>query len=37
MTKIEALKKTIYNLENDVYDYNWIDIIYDTNYKIRTI
>ena len=23
MNKIEALKKTIYNLENDVYEYNW--------------
>lgn len=23
MTKIEALEKTIYNLENDVYEYNW--------------
>lgn len=23
MTKIEALKKTIYNLENDVYEYDW--------------
>lgn len=25
MNKIEALKKTIYNLENDVYDYRWHD------------
>ena len=25
MTKIEALEKTIYNLENDVYEYNWWD------------
>lgn len=23
MTKIEALEKTIYNLENNVYEYNW--------------
>ena len=23
MTKIEALQKTIYNLENDVYEYSW--------------
>lgn len=23
MTKIEAIKKTIYNLENDVYEYQW--------------
>jgi hypothetical protein len=23
MNKIEALQKTIYNLENDVYEYNW--------------
>jgi hypothetical protein len=23
MNKIEALEKTIYNLENDVYEYNW--------------
>lgn len=26
MTKIEALEKTIYNLENDVYEYNWWDM-----------
>jgi hypothetical protein len=25
MTKIEALEKTIYNLENDVYEYDWTD------------
>lgn len=25
MTKIEALKKTVYNLENDVYEYDWFD------------
>lgn len=25
MNKIEALKKTIYNLENDVYEYEWLD------------
>ncbi len=25
MTKIEALKKTIYNLENDVFPYKWTD------------
>lgn len=26
MTKIEALRKTIYNLENDLYNYNWCSI-----------
>lgn len=25
MKKIEALQKTIYNLENNVYEYNWTD------------
>lgn len=26
MNKIEALKKTIYNLENDVYEYDWVNV-----------